>query len=138
MRFPGAQVRRHFHLDNSLAQVGLGQPAAKVHFLPDKCACPGLTGLPETDTQRVDYIGLFKKANNLPFTQTLRQTKPGASFFFFLNKTIPFVFFFNFIYLLIDFWLYWVFVAACERGLHFVVVRGLLIAVASLVAEHRL
>ena len=47
----------------------------------------------------------------------------------------------NFIY----FWLYWVFTAACglfsscsEQGLLFVVVRGLLIAVASLVAEHGL
>lgn len=51
VRFPGAWVRRHFHLDDSLAQVGLGQPAAKVHFLPEKCACLGLTGLPETDRQ---------------------------------------------------------------------------------------
>ena len=43
------------------------------------------------------------------------------------------------------FWLCWVFIAACglfsscgERGLLFVAVRGLLIAVASLVAEHGL
>ena len=43
------------------------------------------------------------------------------------------------------FWLHWVFVAACrlfsscrERGLLFVAVHGLLIAVASLVAEHGL
>ena len=49
------------------------------------------------------------------------------------------------IYLFIYFWLHWIFVAAhgffssCgERGLLFVEVRGLLIAVASLVAEHRL
>ena len=42
-------------------------------------------------------------------------------------------------------WLCWVFVAACvlfsscgEQGLLFVVVRGLLIAVASLVVEHGL
>ena len=47
-------------------------------------------------------------------------------------------------YLFIYFWLCWVFVAAwafsrCgERGLLFIVVRGLLIAVASLVAEHGL
>ena len=54
-------------------------------------------------------------------------------------------FFFFSIYLFIYFWLHWVFVAAhrffssCgERGLLFVEVRGLLIAVASLVAEHRL
>ena len=47
--------------------------------------------------------------------------------------------------LFIYFWLLWVFVAACglvsscsERGLLFVAVRRLLIAVASLVAEHRL
>ena len=53
-----------------------------------------------------------------------------------------FLFFFNsFIY----FWLRWVLVAACglfsscsEQGLLFIVVRGLLIAVASLVAEHGL
>ena len=44
----------------------------------------------------------------------------------------------------IYFWLRWVFVAArslsicCERGLLFVVVRGFLFAVASLVAEHGL
>ena len=41
------------------------------------------------------------------------------------------------------FWLHWVFVAwafsSCgERGLLFIVVHGLLIVVASLVAEHRL
>ena len=43
------------------------------------------------------------------------------------------------------FWLCWVFAVAhrlfsscCEQGLLFVAVRGLLIAVASLVAEHRL
>ena len=49
----------------------------------------------------------------------------------------------NFIYLFI--WLHWVFVAACrlfsscgQWGLLFVAVRGLLIAVASLVAQHRL
>ena len=35
-----------------------------------------------------------------------------------------------------SFWLHWVFVAAC--GLSLVVVRGLLIAVASLVVEHGL
>ena len=45
------------------------------------------------------------------------------SFFFFFNK---------FIY----FWLLWVFVAA--HGLSLVAASGLLIAVASLVAEHRL
>ena len=53
--------------------------------------------------------------------------------------------FFNLFYLFIYFWLHWVFVAACgifsgcsERGLLFLVVRGLLIAVASLVADHGL
>ena len=52
---------------------------------------------------------------------------------------------FSFLNKFIYFWLPWVFVAACglsfscgERGLLFVAVRGLLIAVASLVAEHRL
>ena len=51
----------------------------------------------------------------------------------------------TFIYLFIYFWLHWVFVAQRglfssygERGLLFVAVLGLLIAVASLVAEHRL
>ena len=47
-----------------------------------------------------------------------------------------FFFFFKFIYLFIYLWLCWVFVAA--RGLSLVVVRGLFIAVASLVAEHGL
>ena len=53
----------------------------------------------------------------------------------FLNK---------FIYLFF-FWLRWVLVAACrlsfscgERALHFIMVRGLLVAVTSLVAEHGL
>ena len=48
-------------------------------------------------------------------------------------------------HLFIYFWLHWVFVAACglfsscgEWGLLFVAVRGLLMAVASLVAEHGL
>ena len=51
----------------------------------------------------------------------------------------------NFVYLFTYFWLCWVFVAVGglfsgwgERGLLFIVVRGLLIAVASLVAEHGL
>ena len=58
----------------------------------------------------------------------------GASFFFFKN-----------IYLFIYFWLCLVFIAvhrlsllAASRGLLFVAVCGLLIAVASLVAEHGL
>ena len=53
--------------------------------------------------------------------------------------------FLGFIVFLIYFWLRWVFVAerglfssSGERGLLFVVVHGLLIAVASLVAEHGL
>ena len=41
-----------------------------------------------------------------------------------------------FIYLFVYLWLHWVFVAV--RGLSLVVVRGLLLAVASLVAEHGL
>ena len=60
-------------------------------------------------------------------------------------STIIFFFFNKFIYLFIYFWLSWVFVAAhglfssCgERGLLLLAVRGLLIAVASLVAEHGL
>ena len=52
--------------------------------------------------------------------------------------------FLKFIYLFIYFWLHWVFVAehgyfsSDKRGLLFVVVRRLLTAVASLVAEHGL
>ena len=42
----------------------------------------------------------------------------------------------SFIYLFIYLWLRWVFIAA--RGLSLVAVSGLLIVVASLVAEHRL
>ena len=55
-----------------------------------------------------------------------------------------YLFFFKFIYFIyFYFCLHWVFVAvrrlSCvERGLLFVAVRGLLIVVASLVAEHRL
>ena len=50
----------------------------------------------------------------------------------------------NLFILFIYFWLHWVFIAAwafsscSEWGLLFVAVHGLLIAVASLVAEHRL
>ena len=58
-------------------------------------------------------------------------------FFFFLNKFI-------YLFVCFYFWLRWVFFAAwsfssCgERGLLFVAVHGLLIAVASLVVEHGL
>ena len=67
-----------------------------------------------------------------------------------LNKIIfkteqeIFIYFKIFIYLFTYFWLCWVFVAArglslvVSGGLLFIVVRGLLIAVASLVAEHGL
>ena len=55
------------------------------------------------------------------------------------------IFFLKFIYLFIYLWLHWVFIAACrlfsscgEWGLLFVAVRGLLIAVASLVVDHGL
>ena len=57
----------------------------------------------------------------------------------------PFAYFYKFIYSFIYFWLHWVFVAvhglfldSVERGLLFIVVRGLLIAVASLAVEHGL
>ena len=74
-------------------------------------------------------------------------------FFFFLNPEeglCPFIYLFLFIYLIFKFYLFnlfnfllcWVFVAVCvlfsgcgKRGLLFIVARGLLIAVASLVAE---
>ena len=59
------------------------------------------------------------------------------------KNSIVFKFFLNFY--LLYFWLCWVFIAVCglfsdcgERGLLFVAVRGLLIAVASLVVEHGL
>ena len=59
----------------------------------------------------------------------------------FFKHILNFLFIYQFIY----FWLHWVFVAArglfsscSERGLLFVAVRGLLIAVASLVVEHGL
>ena len=56
--------------------------------------------------------------------------------FFFINLKI---------YFLIQFWLYWVFIAACglslvagSEGYSLVTVPGILIAAASLVAEHKL
>ena len=60
-------------------------------------------------------------------------------FFFLINKFI-----YLFIYLFIYFWLLWVFVAACRLSLvaasegYSSLQHGLLIAVASLVAEHGL
>ena len=64
---------------------------------------------------------------------------------FLWDGLIIFKFFLFFINLFFYFWLCWVFVAACglfsscgDRRLLFVVVRGLLIVVASLVAEHGL
>ena len=63
-----------------------------------------------------------------------------------ITSVIPWaIIFLKFIlFIIIYFWLHWVFVAArafsscSERGLLFVAVHGLLIAVASLVAEHGL
>lgn len=75
----GAQIHEHFHLDDSLAQVGLGKNAAKAPFSPEECVCSGLTGLPRKDRQRVNYTGFFKNINNLPFTQTFKQIKARAS-----------------------------------------------------------
>ena len=61
------------------------------------------------------------------------------------STRITFFFLINLFIILFYFWLRWVFIAArglslvvAIRGLLFVVVRGLLIAVASLVAEHGL
>ena len=54
---------------------------------------------------------------------------------------IKFFIFFNFFLFLVVLGLHccaWAFSSCGERGLLFIVVRGLLIAVASLVAEHRL
>ena len=62
-----------------------------------------------------------------------------------VGKLSVVVFFFNFIYLFIYFWLYWVFVSVLglfssggKRGPLFIAVRGPLTIAASLVAEHRL
>ena len=62
-----------------------------------------------------------------------------------LQFSLVLFFLFKIYLLCIYFWLHWVFVVAhrlfssCgEQGLLFVAVHGLLIAVASLVAEHRL
>ena len=60
----------------------------------------------------------------------------AGGFFFFLNKFIYFIYLF-----LAALGLrccVWAFSSCSERGLLFVAVRGLLIAVASLVVEHRL
>ena len=61
-----------------------------------------------------------------------------------LGQSVTLFFFFFKFYLFIYFWLHWVFIAArgpfssCgERGPLFAAVHGLLIAMASLVAEHR-
>ena len=65
---------------------------------------------------------------------------PLSIFIFILKKLFIYLLYFILSY----FWLHWVFVAAqafssCgERGLLFIAVRGLLIVVASLVAEHGL
>ena len=68
--------------------------------------------------------------------------KANPQMFYLLYDSHLYIFFFN---LFIYFWLCWVFVAVHgislvggERGLLFIAVRRLLIAVASLVAEHRL
>ena len=67
----------------------------------------------------------------------------GVVFGFVVSSCFFFVFFL--INLFVYFWLHWVFAAArglslvvARGGLHFVAVHGLLIAGASLVAEHRL
>ena len=61
----------------------------------------------------------------------------GGFTFLHMLANICCLYFFNlFIYLSIYFWLLWVFIAACRLSL--VAVRGLLIAVAFLVAEHGL
>ena len=83
---------------------------------------------------------LRKRTSTLEFRIQLNSHLKGRAQYSFLK---------NFIY----FWLCWIFLAACglslvavsgvysscgERGLLFVAVHGLLIAVASLVAEHGL
>ena len=76
-----------------------------------------------------------------------RSHSPGAVLFFETITTLVYFWFFILFYfiLFIYFWLCWVFVAvrglfsSCsKRGLLFIAVHGLLIAVASLVAEHGL
>ena len=58
------------------------------------------------------------------------------SFFFFLSILFKFFFLINFLAALGLCCCMWAFSSCGERGLLFVAVRGLLIAVASLVAEH--
>ena len=86
---------------------------------------------------------LHWKADSLPLDH---QGSSNFEFIFVygMRKCSNFILFF-FINLFIYFWLRWVFIAACglfsscgEQELLLVVVRGLLIAVASLIEEHRL
>lgn len=54
-----AQVHTHFHWDDSLAQVGLGENAAKAPFSSEECVRSGLTGFPKKDRRRINYTGCF-------------------------------------------------------------------------------
>lgn len=72
----GAQVHRQAFI---FAQVGLGKNAAKALFLPEECACPGLTGLPKNGRQRVSYIGLVRNRNNPPLHRHSSRRKLGFS-----------------------------------------------------------
>ena len=63
----------------------------------------------------------------------------GFFFFFFLNSSIVFIYLFIYLGCVVSLLLCKGFLSSCgERGLLFVVVHELLIAVASLVAEHGL
>ena len=69
-----------------------------------------------------DFIGITRKRNRFLWEDIY------SLVFLYINLFILFYLFY--------FWLHWVFIAA--RSLSLVAVRGLLIAVASLVAEHGL
>ena len=89
------------------------------------------------------FLSLSNKSINLFYvgfskTQMVeeRETRRGIILLFFLNKFIYFIYLF--LAALGLRCLVWAFSSCRERGLLFVAVRGLLVLVASLVAEHRL
>ena len=102
-----------------------------------------------SQSQRLDILAAARSGSGGSSLPECRQP-PSPCIFTWQRESSGlclFVFFFffnNFIYLFIYFWLCWVFTATqafstcSERGLLFIMVLGLLITVASPVAEHRL